>query len=55
MSIGSEAPSDMTLLSVSGARIAPEVKPKVPTMSEKDLTRKKGNSFTRNTQMRYQY
>lgn len=54
MSLGSEAPSDMTL-SVSGARIAPETKPKVPTMSEKDLTRKKGSSFTRNTQMRYQY
>ncbi|XP_063709320.1 uncharacterized protein LOC134837858 [Culicoides brevitarsis] len=49
MSVGSEA------LSVSGERIAPEIKPKVPTMSEKDLTRKKGSSFTRNTQMRYQY
>lgn len=53
MSVGSEAPSDITL-SVSGARITAEYKPKVPTMSEKDLTRKKGSSFTRN-RMQYQY
>lgn len=35
-------------LSVLGNHIAPEQKPRVPTMSERDLTRKPNSCFTRN-------
>lgn len=35
-------------LSVLGNAIAPEQKPRVPTMSEKDLTRRHNPCFTRN-------
>lgn len=37
-----------TDLSVMGNAIAPEHKPKVPTMSERDLTRRHSSCFTRN-------
>lgn len=35
-------------LSVMGNAIAPEHKPKVPTMSERDLTRRHNPCYTRN-------
>lgn len=46
MSFDSQDHSDV--LSVMGNAIAPEQKPKVPTMSEKDVTRRHSSCFTRN-------
>lgn len=48
MSMDSPAPSEGMALSVLGNAIAPEQKPRVPTMSERDLTRKPNSCFTRN-------
>lgn len=49
MSYDSQTPSGAsTRLSIMGNAIAPEQKPKVPTMSERDLTRRHGSCFIRN-------
>ncbi|KAG4066145.1 hypothetical protein HA402_010347 [Bradysia odoriphaga] len=48
MSIDSQTPSEAMALSILGNAIAPEQKPRVPTMSERDLTRKHNSCFTRN-------
>lgn len=48
MSIDSPVLSEAMALSVLGNAIAPEQKPRVPTMSERDVTRRQTSNFTRN-------
>ncbi|XP_055678113.1 uncharacterized protein LOC129786886 [Lutzomyia longipalpis] len=48
MSLDGSQSDDVASLSIMGNAIAPETKPRVPTMSEKDLTRRHSSCFTRN-------
>ncbi|XP_055608451.1 uncharacterized protein LOC129755813 isoform X4 [Uranotaenia lowii] len=48
MSLDSQHGGHLDNLSVMGNAIAPELKPKVPTMSERDLTRRHHPCYTRN-------
>ncbi|XP_059611805.1 uncharacterized protein LOC132258492 [Phlebotomus argentipes] len=48
LSLDGSQSDDVASLSIMGNAIAPEIKPRVPTMSEKDLTRRHSSCFTRN-------
>ncbi|GAB0097412.1 hypothetical protein DMENIID0001_130490 [Sergentomyia squamirostris] len=48
LSLDGSHSDDVASLSIMGNAIAPELKPRVPTMSEKDLTRRHSSCFTRN-------